>query len=131
MGLRRESGILPLALNPRTYLAMKLIKISSALKRLKKLNDEIRYADCFSEKQFTTGLIAFRRNKNSDPKQIEHADKDVVCHVIEGNGRLRVDGKRVPLRAGVICHIPKGTPHDFAAGNSGELILFYSLIHTG
>ena len=27
---------------------MKLIKINQALKRLKKLNDEIRYADCFS-----------------------------------------------------------------------------------
>ena len=110
---------------------MKIVTISQALKRLKKLNDEIRYADCFSEKQFTTGLIAFRRNKNSDPKQIEHADKDVVCYVIKGRGRLRFAGKRVPLRAGVICHIPKGTPHDFAAGNSGELVLFYSLINTG
>ena len=110
---------------------MKIIKINSALKRLKQINDEIRYADCFKEKQFTSGLIAFRRNKNSDPKQIEHADKDVVCHVIKGSGRLRFGGKRVPLRAGVICHIPKGTPHDFAAGNSGELVLFYSLINTG
>jgi len=110
---------------------MKIVTISQALKHLKKLNDEIRYADCFSEKQFTSGLIAFRRNKNSDPKQIVHADKDVVCHVIKGSGRLRIDGKRLPLRAGVICHIPKGTPHDFAAGNSGELVLFYSLINTG
>jgi mannose-6-phosphate isomerase-like protein (cupin superfamily) len=131
--LRRESGILPLAsrLKPRAYLAMKLIKINSALKRLKKLNNEIRYADCFSEKQFTSGLIAFRRNNGIDPKQIEHADKDVVCQVIKGSGRLRIDGKRLPLRAGVICHIPKGTPHDFAAGKAGELVLFYSLIKTG
>ena len=37
---------------------MKLIKINAALKGLKKLNDEIRYADCFSDKQFTAGLIA-------------------------------------------------------------------------
>ncbi|MEA2657642.1 MAG: Mannose-6-phosphate isomerase [Candidatus Binatota bacterium] len=110
---------------------MKLIKIKSALKRLKKLNNEIRYADCFSEKQFTSGLIAFRRNNGIDPKQIEHADKDVVCQVIKGSGRLRIDGKRLPLRAGVICHIPKGTPHDFAAGKAGELVLFYSLIKTG
>jgi quercetin dioxygenase-like cupin family protein len=107
---------------------MKHIKISSALKRLKKLNDEIRYADCFESKQFTSGLIAFRPMKNSNPKQINHDDKDVVCHVIRGSGRLRINGKRTPLRPGVICHIPKGTPHDFAAGKSGELILFYSLI---
>ena len=109
---------------------MKLIKISQALRSLKKLNDEIRYADCFGEKQFTSGLIAFRPTKKSNPKQINHADKDVVCHVIKGSGRLRIDGKRFPLRPGTICHIPKGTPHDFAAGKSEDLILFFSLIKT-
>jgi len=110
---------------------MKVIKVESALKRLKKLNDEIRYADCFAEKQFTSGFIAFRPAKNTNPKQINHADKDVVCHVIKGSGRLRINGKRIPLRPGVICHIPKGTPHDFAAGKSGALVLFYSLITAG
>lgn len=110
---------------------MKTVRTSQALKRLKKLNDEIRYVDCFETKQFTAGLIAFRPTKNSNPKQINHADKDVVCHIIKGTGRLRIDGKRIPLKAGVICHIPKGTPHDFAAGRSGELVLFYSLIKTG
>lgn len=110
---------------------MKVINIATALKGLKKLNDEIRYVDCFADKQFTAGLITFRPSKNSNPKQINHADKDVVCHVIKGSGRLRVDGKRVSLRPGTVCHIPKGTPHDFAAGRSRELVLFYSLIKTG
>jgi quercetin dioxygenase-like cupin family protein len=109
---------------------MKVIRTSQALKRLKKLNEEIRYVDCFEAKQFTSGLITFRPRKNSDPKQIKHADKDVVCHVIKGTGRLRVEGKRISLKAGVICHIPKGTPHDFAAGKNSELILFYSLIRS-
>jgi quercetin dioxygenase-like cupin family protein len=109
---------------------MKLIKINTALKSLKKLNEEIRYADCFSDKQFTAGLIAFKPSKESNPKQINHADKDVVCHVVKGTGRVRIRGKRTPLRPGTICHIPKGTPHDFAAGKSGELVLFYSLIKT-
>lgn len=109
---------------------MKVVKISSALRSLKKINDEIRYANCFKEKQFTSGLIAFRPTKNSDPKQINHDDKDVVCQVIQGSGRLRVNGKRIPLGPGVVCHIPRGTPHDFAAAKSGELVLFYSLIQT-
>jgi quercetin dioxygenase-like cupin family protein len=104
--------------------------LSTALKGLKKLNEEIRYVDCFADKQFTAGLIAFRPNRKSDPKQINHGDKDVLCHVVKGTGRLRVRGKRTPLRAGMVCHIPKGTPHDFAAGTSGELVLFYSLIKT-
>jgi quercetin dioxygenase-like cupin family protein len=110
---------------------VKAIKISQALRRLRKINDEIRYADCFKEEKFTSGLIAFRPTKTSDRKQINHDDKDVVCHVIKGSGRLRVHGKRIALRPGMICHIPKGTPHDFAAGSASELVLFYSLITTG
>lgn len=110
---------------------MKILTISAQLKRLKKLNDEIRYADCFADQQFTAGLIAFRPLKHSNPKQISHGDKDVVCQVVKGSGRLRVNGKRTPLRPGTVCHIPKGTPHDFAAGRNGELVLFYSLIKTG
>ena len=72
---------------------MKIVKISAQLKRLKNLSDEIRYAECFSEKQFTSGLIAFRRNKGGDPKQIEHADKDVVCHVIKAPAVCALAGK--------------------------------------
>jgi quercetin dioxygenase-like cupin family protein len=109
---------------------MKVIKISTTLKNLKNLSDEIRYADCFSDKQFTAGLIAFKPSKKANPKQINHADKDVLCHVIKGSGRLRVKRKSISLKPGTVCHIPKGTPHDFAAGKSGELVLFYSLIKT-
>jgi len=110
---------------------MKVINLQSILKRLPKLNDEISYRSCFEEKTFTSGLIAFHPNASSDTKQIIHADKDVVCHVLKGRGRLRVNGRRIPLRPGMICHIPKRIPHDFAAGKSGELVLFYSLIKTG
>jgi quercetin dioxygenase-like cupin family protein len=109
----------------------KIVRIGDALKRMAKLNEEIRYADCFEAKQFTSGLIAFRPTKNSDPRQINHDDKDVVCHVLKGRGRLRVKGRRIELRSGTVCHIPKGTPHDFAAGKNSELVLFYSLIKTG
>ena len=110
---------------------MKTVSVRQTLKRLKKINDEIRYADCFSEKQFTSGLIAFGPKQHPDRNQITHADKDVVCQVIKGSGRLRVGRRRVQLRPGTICHIPRNTPHDFAAGRSGELVLFYSLITTG
>jgi mannose-6-phosphate isomerase-like protein (cupin superfamily) len=110
---------------------MKVVKINCVVKRLKKLNDEIRYADCFADKQFTAGLIAFRPSKNSNPKQINHLDKDVLCHVVKGSGRLRVKRKSISLKPGTVCHIPKGTPHDFAAARSSELVLFYSLIKTG
>lgn len=110
---------------------VKTIKVQEALKRLKAINQEIRYRSCVEGKGFSAGLIAFKSRKDSDPKQISHRDKDIVCHVLRGSGRLRVNGRRIFLRPGTICHIPKGTPHDFAAGKKGELVLFYSLIKTG
>ena len=110
---------------------MKVVKIKQALKHLRQVNDEIRYASLVEGRRFSAGLISFSPRTQGDARQIKHHDKDVLCHVLRGNGRLRVDGRRIPLRRGTICHIPKGTPHDFAAGKKGELVLFYSLVKTG
>jgi mannose-6-phosphate isomerase-like protein (cupin superfamily) len=110
---------------------MKITKVNTELKKLRKISEEIHYKSCFEARRFSTGLIAFRPNKGSDPKQINHNDKDVVCHVLKGRGRLRINRRRIPLHPGHLCHIPKGTPHDFAAGKTGELVLLYSLINTG
>lgn len=110
---------------------MKIINIQKALKDLKEINEEIRYRGCIEGERFSAGLISFRPRKKRDSRQINHRDKDVVCHVLKGQGRLRVDRRRILLRPGTICHIPKGTSHDFAAGKKRELVLFYSLIKTG
>lgn len=110
---------------------MKIIKIREALRHRQKINEEIRYVSLVEGRRFSTGLISFKPRKDSDPKQIKHRDKDVLCHVVRGSGRLRINGRKIALKPGTICHIPKGTPHDFAAGKKGEMILFYSLIKTG
>lgn len=110
---------------------MKLTTIAKLSKRLKKINKEISYASFVEERGFSSGLILFRPGSDKDAKQIEHDDKDVVCQVVRGSGRLRVAGRKVALEPGVLCHIPKGTPHDFAAGKKSRLVLFYSLIETG
>jgi mannose-6-phosphate isomerase-like protein (cupin superfamily) len=108
---------------------MKSVKLSTALKRLRRLDDEIRHYEVFHDKNFTTGVIAFRSRPAGDPRQITHDAKDVVCQVIKGRGRLRSGRKQIALEPGMVCHIPKTTPHDFAA-HRGELILFYALIRT-
>lgn len=107
-----------------------VVEVGQIVKDLRRINPEIRYKDCFETEQFSSGLIAFRPQAISSAKQITHRDKDVVCHVIRGRGRLRLKRRSIELRPGMICHIPKRTPHDFAAGKSGELVLFYSLIKT-
>jgi mannose-6-phosphate isomerase-like protein (cupin superfamily) len=111
---------------------MKVIKIREALRGLKSINEEIRYASVAEGRGFTAGLISFRpkRGADADAKQIKHRDRDVICHVLKGRGRLRVNGRRIALAPGTLCHIPKGMPHDFAAGRKNDLVLFYSLIKT-
>lgn len=109
---------------------MKIVKIDVALKQLRKVNDEIQYTGCFESKHFNSGLIAFSPSKTADSKQIKHADKDVVCQVIKGAGRVQIGQRRIQLRPGTLCHIPKNTPHDFAASKASELVLFYSLIES-
>jgi len=109
---------------------MKTVRIAAALKRLKRIDDEIRYVNCFEQKQFSSGLIAFQPSKKPDPKQISHDDQDVICQVLQGSGRLRIDRQRIRLVPGTLCHIPKKTPHDFAASRSGALVLLYLLIKT-
>ena len=109
---------------------MKIVKINKALTRLKSINEEIRYTSLAERKGFTAGLISFRPKRGADAKQIKHRDRDVLCHVLKGSGRLRVNKRRIALKPGTFCHIPKGTPHDFAAGRKNDLVLFYSLIKT-
>ena len=110
---------------------MKLVKIHDALQGLERVNDEIRYKSCLEEREYTVGLIAFSPRTGADTKQINHQDKDVVCQVLQGRGRLRVENRVLDLEPGTLCHVPKGTPHDFSAGQDGELVLLYSLINTG
>lgn len=109
---------------------MKTLKIREMLGQLERVNAEVRYKSCLEGPGFTVGLIAFSPQIRSDAKQINHDDKDVVCHVLHGRGRLRLGDRTVDLEPGTLCHVPKGTPHDFAAGDDGELILLYSLINT-
>ena len=108
----------------------KVIRLQGALKNLNRINEEIRYKSLLEGRGLSAGLISFKPRKDSDPKQIKHRDKDVFCHVVRGSGRLRIKGRRIALKPGTICHIPKGIPHDFAAGKKEEMILFYSLIKT-
>jgi mannose-6-phosphate isomerase-like protein (cupin superfamily) len=115
---------------PKFQPTVNIVKVREMMKNLRQINPEMSYKNCFEDEQFTSGVIAFRPQKQSDTKQINHTDKDVICYVIKGRGRLRIQNCRIALRPRTICHIPKRTPHDFAAGKNGELVLFYSLIKT-
>ena len=107
----------------------KVVSIDAALAELAEINSEIRHRGCIEGDGFNVGLVSFAATATPDPKQIVHDDKDVVCHVLKGRGRLRTFEAVTRLRPGMLCHIPRGVPHDFAAEGE-ELILCYSLITT-
>ena len=108
---------------------MQVFNLEELIPNLERLTPEIRFRDVVSRPTFKAGLIAFAPGGTADPKQITHADKDVLCYVLRGRGRLRVDGTLTSLEPGVLCHVPAGTPHDFAATDE-ELLLLYVLIET-
>src|SRR5712692_2547927 len=76
------------------------IRVEEAARELTRLTEEIHFKDLVSRPNFKAGLIAFRPGGTTDPKQINHPDKDVVCYVIRGKGRLRTDGGNSPARVG-------------------------------
>lgn len=108
---------------------MKLVKIQDVIAQLQRHNEEIRYQGCFEGECFSTGVVAFRAGTHKDD-YITHSHQDVVCHVLMGTGRLRLEAETLDLKPGSLCHIPRGTPHDFVATGEDDLLLVYSLITT-
>ena len=106
---------------------MEVFRLEELLSRLERLTPEISFHEAVSRPTFKAGLIAFSPGGSADPKQITHPDKDVLCYVLRGRGRLRADGRLTPLLPGMLCHVPAQAPHDFVAIKE-ELLLFYVLI---
>jgi mannose-6-phosphate isomerase-like protein (cupin superfamily) len=52
----------------------------------------------------------------------------VICQVVRGAGRLRLEDEAVPVAPGSVYRIPAGTPHDFAASEAEPLVLLYTLV---
>ncbi len=107
----------------------KVLQLEDVAGQLKPLgtSQEIRYTTCVEAGHFTQGVIAFA-GKPASGSQIVHDDKDVLCYVISGTGRLRSGDRELVLKQGSICHVPAGVAHDFQSTGDRELVLFYTLI---
>jgi len=106
---------------------VQVLNLDELIANLERLTPDIRFRDVLSCPTFKAGLIAFAPGGMADPKHVIHPDKDVLCYVLQGRGRLRVDGTLTPLEPGMLCHVPAQAPHDFAATEE-ELLLLYILI---
>jgi len=106
---------------------VKVLQLEEVAGQLRALGEEIRYATCFEGQGFTQGIIAFAA-KPANVGQITHDDKDVLCYVISGTGRLRSGQAEQVLKQGSICHVAAGAAHDFQATGDRELVLLYTLV---
>ena len=108
---------------------MKVLDLAEELKRVKSVSALIAHRRVIEAHAFEAGVARFSPGDAADPEQVTHPEKDVLCYVMSGAGRLRAVGRETALRPGLLCHIPAGTPHDFAA-TTESLTLYYCLIRT-
>ncbi len=99
--------------------------------QLKAINLETRVATLFRGGNYQAGLIAFEPRAAPDDKFITHAASDVIAHVLEGRGRLRLSETETALEPGSVCRIPANTAHDFVAEGDAPLVLFFAVIELG
>src|SRR5687768_3857240 len=50
-----------------------------------------------------------------------HEDTDQVLYILDGTGRVILDGQESDLAANDIVLVHKGTRHNFVNGNNGEM----------
>ena len=114
---------------------MDVLAAEQALRELRPLSPEVGVRSWHRGDAYECGLIAFQPPAAADPavptgepEQILHRDRDVLCHVLRGAGRLRLADESLPIGPGLLCRVPAGTPHDFAATGAEPLVLYYTLI---
>ncbi len=95
------------------------------LKELVPISDEISMVTPLSFRNYQAGLVLFQPRQREDEKWITHTDAEVICYVVEGQGRLRLQEEESTVGPGVICHISVNTPHDFLAEGDEPLLMFY------
>jgi quercetin dioxygenase-like cupin family protein len=110
---------------------MTIIHLGQLREQLKAINPEMHVATAFKGGNYQAGLIAFQPRLAPDDKFITHTASDVLAHVLEGRGRLRLSETEFALEPGSVCHIPANTAHDFVAEGDTPLLLFYAVIEHG
>jgi mannose-6-phosphate isomerase-like protein (cupin superfamily) len=108
---------------------MRVLRLADELAQATAISPETAHRRLAEGQAYEAGVIRLAPGAATDPRQVTHADRDVLCYVLSGAGRLRAAGDETPLRPGLFCHIPANTPHDFAA-TTEPLSLYYCLIRT-
>jgi quercetin dioxygenase-like cupin family protein len=52
-----------------------------------------------------------------------HADVDEVIYVVGGGGTHRISGQEIPLSAGVLATVPRGTAHSITRRGRNPIVV--------
>jgi mannose-6-phosphate isomerase-like protein (cupin superfamily) len=75
----------------------------------------------FRSDRILVGLNAFEPGQ--DHALHSHAGMDKVYHVLAGRGVFLLDGREIPMEAGVMLIAPEGVPHGIRNTGSERLLV--------
>jgi mannose-6-phosphate isomerase-like protein (cupin superfamily) len=107
-------------------LPIDLIPLAQLEKSASEGDDTLAHREWLAGEGYRVGYIRFDAGRRND-RPIVHADQDVLCLVLAGQGLLHQSDDTTEIEPGLLCRIPAGTPHRFAA-SGGPLELLYTVI---
>ncbi len=75
----------------------------------------------FSSKRLMVGLNAFEPGQ--EHALHAHAGMDKVYYVLSGSGSFLLDGREIPMEAGVMLVAPEGVPHGIRNSGGERLVV--------
>lgn len=78
-------------------------------------------ATLFRSERILVGLNCFEPGQ--EHALHAHAGMDKVYHVLEGRGTFVLEGRELPLEAGVMLIAPQGVPHGIRNTGGGRLVV--------
>lgn len=75
----------------------------------------------FRSDRILVGLNAFEPGQ--EHKLHAHAGMDKVYHVLAGRGEFLLEGREIPMQAGVMLIAPEGVPHGIRNTGSDRLLV--------
>ena len=75
----------------------------------------------FRSERLMVGLNAFEPGQ--EHALHAHAGMDKVYHVLSGSGSFLLDGREIPMQAGVLLVAPEGVPHGIRNSGGERLVV--------
>jgi mannose-6-phosphate isomerase-like protein (cupin superfamily) len=83
--------------------------------------DKMGKATLFESPRLAVGLNAFEPGQ--EHALHAHAGMDKVYQVVSGRGTLLLEGRELPIEAGMLLVAPEGVPHGVRNDGPGRLVL--------